>query len=180
MTGVMVDQIRSRLAGIVVVLACATGFACAVPQAASAGTVDDMTGCWISIDFDPTSLLEDSTKPDSATVVYEKMLLLFSRIEETNNLVFGRIYEWDKEPTYVLGPTYQNGVFDPIEKKLTFGFPEGGLDHVTQIDGDTLQYVHSKSSTKSAMAFRRLKRISCDEAKTKEQALRKRQLELKQ
>jgi hypothetical protein len=125
-------------------------------------------------------LLEPGDKPESATVLHEKMLLKFWRIEGTESLALGYIFEWDKEETSVLGPIYQNGVFDEISKRLTFGFPRGSLDHVAQIDGQTLLYVHSKSSEKSAMSARRLKRISCDEAESREEALRRRQAQLRQ
>ncbi|MEM7023303.1 MAG: hypothetical protein AAF637_12035 [Pseudomonadota bacterium] len=139
----------------------------------------EMTGCWVSEDLSPTSLLTDATDPKSARVVIEKMLLLFERIEGTEYLVLGRIYEREKQGTYVLGPTYQNGAFNPIAGFLTFGFPMGGLDHVTLSPRDRLLYVHAKSSTKSAMSVRRLSRLSCREATTLEADLLKQQQDLR-
>ncbi|MTH97016.1 hypothetical protein [Roseibium sp. RKSG952] len=143
-------------------------------------SLSGMTGCWISMDFNPTSLLTDASNPASAEVVREKMLLTFDQIEGTEHLVFGRIYEWDKAGTYVLGPTYQNGAFNPAANFLTFGFPKGGLDHVTRTGAGQLLYVHTKSSTKSAMAVRPLRRIECSEFREQETLLLKRQEELRQ
>ncbi|MEJ8573987.1 hypothetical protein [Microbaculum marinum] len=144
-----------------------------------AGGLDEMTGCWISRAFDATSLLSDSSDAGSAELVHEKMLLRFDRIEGTEHLAFGRIFEWDEPKSYVLGPTYQNGAYNPAADFLTFGFPEGGLDHVTQPDADSLLYVHTKSSTKSAMSVRPLVRIGCEEADDIEADLLARQEALK-
>jgi hypothetical protein len=152
---------------------------CLASAAANANQLDDMAGCWISAAFDPTSLLSDSSDAGSAEVLHEKMLLRFARIDGTDDLAFGRIYEWDEPKSYVLGPTYENGAYNPAAGFLTFGFPEGGLDHVTQPDENTLLYVHTKSSTKSAMAVRRLKRIDCGAADEIEADLLKRQKQLK-
>jgi hypothetical protein len=146
--------------------------------AATASALDDMTGCWISEAFNATSLLSDSTKADSAQLLHEKMLLRFAKIDGTDYLVLGRIYEWDEPKSYVLGPTYQNGAYNPAAGFLTFGFPDGGLDHVTQPDADTVLYVHTKSSDKSAMSVRPLMRIDCAEADKIEAELLERQKEL--
>lgn len=165
---------RSVLAGILV--------ASHLPLAAKALKTDglaSMTGCWISDDFDPTSLLKDAAEPNSAEIVIEKMWLKFERIEGTHYLVLGHIYEWDRAGTYVIGPSYQNGVYNPAANFLTFGFPEGGLDHVTQPAEDKLLYVHSKSSAVSAMAVRVLSRIDCTEAGEIEADLLERQTALK-
>lgn len=129
-----------------------------------ADDLDQMVGCWVSEHFTPTSLLTDASDPKSAELVTEKMLLRFDRIENTQHLVFGHILEWDEAGTYVLGPTYQNGAYNPAARFLTFGFPHGGLDHVTQPDPNRLLYVHTKSSDKSAMSVRMLKRQNCSEA----------------
>lgn len=126
--------------------------------------LSDMTGCWISDGFDATSLLADSADPKSAQLLHEKMLLEFDTIAGTEFLVFGYIFEWDRDGTYVLGPTYQNGAYNPALGFLIFGFPDGGLDHVTQSVPNKLLYVHSKSADKSAMSVRRLSRIDCKEA----------------
>jgi hypothetical protein len=143
-----------------------------------ADQLDDMTGCWISANFDPTSLLTDSSSPDGAELLHEKMLLRFDKIDGTRHLVFGRIYEWDEPKSYVIGPTYQNGAYNPAAGFLTFGFPQGGLDHVTQPETNALLYVHTKSSSKSAMAVRRLARIDCGEADRIENGLLERQKQL--
>ena len=150
----------------------------AVPQA-HAQSLSEMTGCWVSEDFGPTSLLSNASDPKSVDVVIEKMLLRFERIEVTDHLVFGHIYEWDKAGTYVLGPTYQNGAFNPAGRFLTFGFPKGGLDHVTLSAPDRLLYVHTKSSDKSAMSVRRLSRINCRQFDTMEAELLQRQQSLR-
>lgn len=126
-----------------------------------AQTLSEMTGCWVSEDFNKTSLLTDSTDQNSAQLVTEKMLLRFEIIAGTQYLVLGRIYEWDKAGTYVLGPIYQNGAFNPAARFLTFGSPRGGLDHVTVSAPDRLLYVHTKSSYKSGMSVRPLLRIDC-------------------
>ena len=140
--------------------------------------LDRMTGCWISDNYDPTSLLKDASNAESAEIVTEKMLLIFHRIDGTDYLVFGHIFEWDKADTYVLGPTYQNGAYNPAAGFLTFGYPEGSLDHVTQSDPDKLLYFHAKSSKKSAMSVRRLSRIDCAAADQLESDLFKRQKRL--
>lgn len=150
----------------------------AVTSPLRAEGVEAMTGCWISEDFAPTSLLSDTADPDTAEVVIEKMLLRFEKIDGTDHLVFGRIYEWDKANSYVLGPTYQNGAYNPAGGFLTFGFPMGGLDHVTQPAPDRLLYVHTKSSSKSAMSVRLLLRIDCSEADRLENDLLQRQRRL--
>jgi hypothetical protein len=129
----------------------------------------DMTGCWVTKETPATSLETDSTKPGAIQVVWQKMLLMFERMENTEHLVYGHIYEWDDHT--VLGPQYQNGVFDPIAKNLTFGFPEGGLDTVYSLDRDTLLYVHKKSSTLSAMSVRHMSRLDCAQARVQEQEL---------
>lgn len=141
--------------------------------------LDELTGCWVSRDFSATSLLSDATDANSAELVHEKMLLIFDRIDGTNELVFGRIYEWDDAGTYVLGPTYQNGAFNPEARFLTFGFPMGGLDRVTSSAPDELLYVHTKSSTKSAMSVRKLGRSTCREAEALETKLLERQRRLR-
>jgi hypothetical protein len=140
-----------------------------VDGSASAAELKDMTGCWVTKEAAATSLETDSTKPDAVKVVFEKMLLMFERMENTEHLVLGHIYEWDEST--VLGPQYQNGVFDPVAKNLTFGFPEGGLDTVYSLDRDTLLYVHKKSSTVSAMSVRPMSRLACSEAKALEREL---------
>lgn len=144
----------------------------------AAAELDGMTGCWISEAFNATSLLSDSTRADSAQLLHEKMLLRFDRIEGTDHLVFGRIYEWDQPRSYVFGPTYENGAYNPAAGFLTFGFPAGGLDHVTQPDANALLYVHTKSSDKSAMSVRPLTRIDCTEADKIEAELLERQKQL--
>lgn len=167
---------RSRLAcpcltrrGCVLALAVFFSAASTVVGSARAAELKDMTGCWVTKDAPATSLETDSTKPDAVKVIFEKMLLVFDRMEHTKYLVFGHIYEWDE--TTVLGPQYQNGVFDPIAKNLTFGFPEGGLDTVYSLDRDTLLYVHKKSSSLSAMSVRRMSRLDCSKAKALEREL---------
>lgn len=133
-------------------------------QITSAAELSNMTGCWISENFDATSLLTDSADPKGAQLLHEKMLLEFDVIAETEYLVFGHIFEWDEKASYVLGPTYQNGVYNPDLGYLIFGFPHGGLDHVTQSNPNKLLYVHSKSADKSAMSVRPMTRIDCREA----------------
>jgi hypothetical protein len=160
--------IRSRAIASALLL---LGLLSATAAHADGAALSDMTGCWLSKDFDATSLLGDSSDPASAEVLHEKMLLRFDRIEGTEHLVFGYIFEWDKGESYVLGPTYENGAFDPVAGTLTFGFPEGGLDTVYALDEATLLYVHRKSSDKSAMSVRALTRIDCTEAATLEQEL---------
>jgi len=146
---------------------------------AVAGPLDDMVGCWVSEAFTPTSLLKDASDPASASVTVEKMWLSFDRIAGTEYLVLGHIYEWDEAGTYVLGPTYQNGAYSPADDVLTFGFPQGGLDRVTQPAPDALLYVHTKSASLSAMSVRRLKRIDCADAEALERDLLARQKTLK-
>lgn len=175
MTGTLGARNLCRLA--MVTLAIMAG-PVATSHAGAAG-LSDMTGCWISDDFDATSLLADSTDPKSAELLHEKMLLEFDRIAGTEFLVFGHIFEWDKEGTYVLGPTYQNGVYNPDLGFLIFGFPHGGIDHVTQSVPDKLLYVHSKSADKSAMSVRDLIRIDCEEAAKRQAELLARQRALK-
>ena len=154
------------------------GLLAATAARADEAALADMTGCWLSKDFDATSLLGDSSDPASAELLHEKMLLKFDRIEDTDHLVFGYIFEWDKDESYVLGPTYENGAFDPVAGTLTFGFPEGGLDTVYLLDDATLLYIHKKSSDKSAMSVRPLERLDCAEALTLEGELLVRQSEL--
>ena len=180
MTAVITGKVRFFKLSLLSAVACAIGAASCSPQEASAQTLNDMTGCWISLDFDPVSLFTDSTDPKSITVLHQKMLLQFSRMENTEYLVFGYIFEWDQEESMILGPTYQNGVFDPVKMELTFGFPEGSLDHAKLLDDGILQYTHTKAADLSAMSVRKMKRIDCDEAKKKEQALLQRQAELKE
>jgi hypothetical protein len=127
------------------------------------------------MEFTPTSLETDASKADSLTVIFEKSLLIFAPIKDTEYLVFGRLYEWDKTPTYVLGPTYQNGAFDPVANTLTFGFPRGGLDTVRLRKHGTLLYVHAKSSDKSSMSVRSMTRLDCNDALTLEKDLLKKQ-----
>jgi len=146
---------------------------------AHAQDLSEMTGCWQSRQFDSTSLLFDASNPRSAEILTEKMLLRFEQIKGTDYLVFGRVYEWDKAGTYVLGPTYQNGAFNPAGRFLTFGFPQGGLDHVTLTAPDQLLYVHTKSSFKSAMSVRTMVRIDCGEFEKLEEDLLKRQENLR-
>lgn len=141
----------------------------AAAGAAQGAELTEMTGCWVTKETPATSLETDSTNPDGIEVVWQKMLLMFERMENTEHLVFGHIYEWDDHT--VLGPQYQNGVFDPIAKNLTFGFPEGGLDTVYALDRDKLLYVHKKSSTLSAMSVRYMSRLDCGNAKSLEQEL---------
>jgi hypothetical protein len=154
---------KTKRPGALAALVAAAGLSLSGAPATAAG-LDDMTGCWISDAFNATSLLFDSTKADSAQLLHEKMLLRFARIDGTDYLAFGHIYEWDKPKSYVIGPTYQNGAYNPAAGFLTFGFPEGGLDHITQPDANVLIYVHTKSSDKSAMSVRPLMRIDCVEA----------------
>jgi len=168
--------IRSRAFASAILL---LGLLSVTAALADGAALSDMTGCWLSKDFDATSLLGDSSDPASAEVLHEKMLLRFDRIEGTDYLVFGHIFEWDKDKSYVLGPTYENGAFDPVAGTLTFGFPEGGLDTVYLLDEATLLYVHKKSSVKSAMSVRALERVDCAEAATLEGELLDRQAELK-
>ena len=167
-------SITHGLSAILVLLA----LSCATVTQVRGQSLAEMTGCWVSEDFNPTSLLADAADPKSAKLVIEKMLLIFERIEGTDNLVFGRIYEWDKKGTYVLGPTYQNGAFNPAGRFLTFGFPMGGLDQVTFSAPDRLLYVHTKSSTKSAMSVRTLLRLECSRAAALEADLLQRQKRL--
>lgn len=105
----------------------------------------------------------------------QKMLLRFDYIKGTDYLVLGHIFEWDEKMTTVLGPTYQNGAYNPALGFLTFGFPTGGLDHVTQSEADKLLYVHTKSANLSAMSVRPLKRMDCKEADKLEAELVKKQ-----
>jgi len=156
---------RSRILARALLLA-ALG---AVEGTAAAAELKDMTGCWVTKEAPATSLETDATRPDAVKLVFQKMLLIFERMESTEYLVFGRIYEWDDRT--VLGPQYQNGVFDPVARNLTFGFPEGGLDTVHSLDRDTLLYVHKKSSTLSAMSVRRMSRLACDQAAALEREL---------
>ncbi len=160
-------------------LAAAAALCLAAAQPAMAAELDAMTGCWLSDDFHPTSLLADATRPGSAQLLHEKMLLRFERIDGTDHLAFGRIYEWDEAQSYVLGPTYQNGLLDPAGGVLTFGFPGGGLDLVTMPAADTLFYVHRKAAAKSAMSVRRLQRMDCGQADALEAGLRDRQKALR-
>ncbi|WP_346908048.1 hypothetical protein [uncultured Roseibium sp.] len=147
----------------------------ALAQAQGSG-LQPFIGCWVSESFAPTSLLADASKPESATLVREKMWLKIRMIEDTDYLVFSHIYEWDDENTYVLGPTYQNGAYNPQAGYLTFGFPNGGLDHVTMSGPDRLLYVHAKSATdKSAMSVRMLARLDCEDAGRMETELKQRQ-----
>ncbi len=161
--------------------ACATlllGLLLPLPALAQAdGTgLPGFIGCWESEAFAATSLLSDASDPESATVIREKMWLKIRMMEDTDYLVFSHIYEWDDKNTYVLGPTYQNGAYNPAAGFLTFGFPNGGLDHVTSSGSDRLLYVHAKSATdKSAMSVRFLKRLDCGEADKLEQDLLERQ-----
>ena len=152
----------------------------ALAQARSSGP-QPFIGCWASEAFAPTSLLADASKAESATVVREKMWLKIRMIENTDYLVFSHIYEWDDKNTYVLGPTYQNGAYNPQAGFLTFGFPNGGLDHVTMSGPDRLLYVHAKSATdKSAMSVRMLTRLDCNDADRMEAELKQRQKTLQQ
>ena len=141
---------------------------------ASAAGLKGMAGCWVTPEFTPTSLETDAGKASSLSVVYEKSLLIFAPIMGTKYLVFGRLYEWDKAPTYVLGPVYENGAFDPVAETLTFGFPYGGLDTVRLRRDGTLLYIHTKSSDKSAMSVRMMKRLDCNDARALERDLLKR------
>lgn len=138
-----------------------------------------MLGCWVSEAFTATSLLTDDVEPDNETVVMEKMLLKVVRIPDADLLVFGYLYEWNKDASQVLGPLYQNGAYNPAARYLTFGSPNGGLDHVSLSNPDQILYVHTKSATKkSAMSVRWLKRLPCGEADMLEAALRRKQGEL--
>ena len=93
---------------------------CLAPATANANQLDDMAGCWGSAAFDPTSLLSNSGDAGSAELLHEKMLLRFAKIDGTDYLAFGRIYEWDEPKSYVLGPTYENGAYNPAAGFLTF------------------------------------------------------------
>lgn len=146
---------------------------------ASVEEVEAMTGCWVSEDFEWTSMLKSASSADSNEMDYGKMLLRFDGIPKTDYLVLGYIFEWDKAGTYVLGPIYENGAYNPALKHMTFGFPEGGLDTVTQPDADHLLYVHTKAAALSAMSVRTLKRITCAESEELEKGLLAKQEELK-
>jgi hypothetical protein len=161
------------------VLATGLVFATSAARADESG-LNAMTGCWESEGFNYTSLLKSASDGKSNEMVTEKMWLRFDVIPETDYLVLGHIYEWDEAGTYVLGPTYENGAYNPALKHLTFGFPEGGLDTVTQPDPDHLLYVHTKAADLSAMSVRMLKRITCEEAEEIEKALLEKQAKLKQ
>ncbi len=150
--------------------AIAVVFHVAFAQAAD-NPLDAMVGCWVSDDYVPTSLLKKADDPDSASVVREKMWLKFERIDDTEHVVLGHIYEWDKAGTYVLGPTYENGGYDPVRGFLVMGFPEGGLDAVHQVSADGLLYVHNKAASVSAFSVRSLSRVDCTEAARMEQDL---------
>lgn len=162
--------------GVAVLVVMLVQFATVHPSRAF--DLSDMTGCWQSQQFNATSLLTSADNPNSAELLIEKMLLRFDVIDGTSYLVFGRMYEWDKAGTYVLGPTYQNGAFNPSARFLTLGFPRGGLDHVTLSAANRLVYVHAKSSTKSAMSVRELARIDCGKFDKLEADLLKRQKSL--
>ncbi|MTH97015.1 hypothetical protein [Roseibium sp. RKSG952] len=148
-------------------------------QVARAQSLDTMTGCWTSERFNPSALLHDASDPDSLQITHDKMLLTFKRIDGTDHLVFGYIIEWDRSGTYVLGPIYENGAFNPAGGFLTFGFPEGGLDQVTQTTPDRLLYVHNKSSKLSAFSVRPLKRIDCEAFEVQKEELLRRQKSIK-
>lgn len=145
------------------------------PANAAHNPVKQMTGCWIGEDFSPVSLLTDASDPKSNHVLDQKMLLKFDLIKGTKYLVLGYIFEWDRKMSMILGPIYENGAYNPALGFLTFGFPKGSLDHVTQPDHDHLLYVHTKSADLSAMSVRPLKRIDCREAARIEKELLARQ-----
>lgn len=149
----------------------------ALPAAPARGAdLDSLIGCWTTKEYVPTSLESDSTRADGHTVIRERSLLIFGRIAGTKYLVFGRLYEWDRKPTYILGPTYQNGAYDPVARTVTFGFPGGGLDTARLLPDGQLLYVHAKSiSSKSAMSVRHMERMNCAVARRLELELLDRQ-----
>ncbi len=144
---------------------------CATSAKAGDNPLDDMVGCWVSDDYAPSTLLKNAGDPDSATVTHDRMWLKLDRIEGTEHLVLGHIYEWDEANTYVLGPIYENGGYDPVRGFLIMGFPAGGLDAVHQEAKDALLYVHNKAAVLSAFSVRPLSRIDCTEAAGLEQDL---------
>ncbi|MEX3011911.1 hypothetical protein [Hoeflea sp. TYP-13] len=139
---------------------------------ANADGLDDMVGCWLSEDYPPTSLELDSSDPKSATIIHENSLLLFNRIKDTDYLVFGSLFEWNRQMSFVNGPVFQHGAYDPVSGTLTFGYPGGGLDTARLRDMDLLLYIHTYSGTdKSTMSVREMKRIDCSDAQKLSQAL---------
>ncbi len=138
---------------------------------AQAEGLDDMVGCWLADGFPPTSVLTDPSDPKSATVINMNALLLFNRIRDTRNLVFGSLFVWNHERNAINGPVFQNGAYDPGTGTLTFGHPGGGLDSV-RLEEDKLLYVHARSGPKtSSMAVREMKRIDCNDARKLSKAL---------
>lgn len=132
---------------------------------AKAEGLDDMVGCWLADGFPPTSVVGDSTDPKSAIVVQLNALLLFNRIPGTDNLVFGSLFQWNREQSAINGPVFQNGAYDPVAGTLTFGYPDGGLDTARLQGEDKLLYVHTKSGAEtSSMSVREMNRIDCDDA----------------
>ncbi|MCP4318521.1 MAG: hypothetical protein GY789_21535 [Hyphomicrobiales bacterium] len=139
---------------------------------AQAEGLDDMVGCWLADGFPPTSVVRDNSDPKSAIVVQLNALLLFNRIRNTDNLVFGSLFEWNRERSEINGPIFQNGAYDPVAGTLTFGYPGGGLDTARLQDRDKLLYVHTKSGAEtSSMSVREMKRIGCDDARKLSKAL---------
>ena len=141
------------------------------PSIARADELDRMVGCWITREALPTSLLTDASDPKSHKLIFEKSLLIFRRIAGTKYLVLGRLYEWDGKPTYVVGPTYQHGAYDPVAKTLSFVIPRGGIDVVHRQADGSLLYVHRKATARSAMSVRPMFRIDCKAAAEMEQRL---------
>lgn len=162
--------VRFRRSLPAVVLAVGAMSLCSA-SAVRADGLDRMTGCWATRGAVPTSLLSDARDLKSHRLIFEKSLLIFDRIAGTRHLVIGRLYEWDKKPTYVLGPTYQHGAFDPIAKTLTFSFPHGGIDAVHRQADGSLLYVHKKAAATSAMSVRPMFRLDCAAARKLEQRL---------
>lgn len=139
---------------------------------AQAEGLDDMVGCWLSDGFPPVSVVTDPTDPKSTTIINMNALLLFNRIRNTEYLVFGSLFEWNRGRTAINGPVFQNGAYDPSAGTLTFGHPGGGLDTVRLQDKDKLLYIHARSGPKSSsMAVRDMKRIDCDDARKLSKAL---------
>ena len=139
---------------------------------AQAEGLDDLVGCWLADGFPPVSVVTDSADPKSAMVINMNALLLFNRIRDTEHLVFGSLFEWNRGRTAINGPVFQNGAYDPATGTLTFGHPGGGLDTARLESDDKLLYIHKRSGTKtSSMAVREMKRIECDDARKLSKAL---------
>ena len=163
---------RQRTGGISKNLAGALCLTALFATPAEAEGLDDMVGCWLADGFPPVSVVTDPTDPGSAEIINMNALLLFNRIKGTENLVFGSLFEWNRDRTAINGPVFQNGAYDPATGTLTFGHPGGGLDTVRLESEIQLLYIHTRSGAKSSsMSVRDMKRIECDDARKLSKAL---------